>query len=347
MRFWLSVVLIGVIIFSCKRENEIKPEELPDKNTVSGVLIGNEGNFNWSNASLSLYDKSQKKVFNNVYKTANNKPLGDVLQSVYVDGDFAYLVVNNSGKIIKISLSDFKEIKSYDGLTSPRYMEKYGDFAFVSDLYANGISVLDLKKQGGDAVVKNIPITGWTEEMDVNENYLYVSGVTSNYVYIINMTTKTLVDSITTADAPTSLAFDKNGYLWVYCGDYQSENYVLEKIDIALKEPIIKISLPADNTQYSTKMSINVNRDRLYFLYAGVKSIKIEDSTITDFVNDSAFQTPYGIGVDKDGDVYVADAKDYVGKGEIFVYDNTGKLKNNFYVGIIPGSFAFFYRDEN
>ena len=347
MRFWLSVALIGVIIFSCKRENEIKPEELPDKNTVSGVLIGNEGNFNWSNASLSLYDKSQKKVFNNVYKTANNKPLGDVLQSVYVDGDFAYLVVNNSGKIIKISLSDFKEVKSYDGLTSPRYMEKYGDFAFVSDLYANGISVLDLKKQGANAIVKIIQVTGWTEEMDVNENYLYVTGVTSNYVYIINMTTKTLVDSIATADAPMSLAFDKNGYLWVYCGDYQSENYVLEKIDIALKQPVLKITLPADNTQYSTKMSININRDMLFFLYDGVKSLQVDDSTITDFISGSAFQAPYGLGVDKEGNIYVADAKDYVSQGVVYVFDSTGNQKNNFIVGIIPGSFAFFYRDEN
>ncbi len=347
MRFWLSVVLIGLIIFSCKRENEIKPEELPDENTVSGVLIGNEGNFNWSNASLSLYDKLQSKVFNNVYRTANNKPLGDVLQSVYVDGDYAYLVVNNSSKIIKISLSDFKEVRSYEGLTSPRYMVKYGDFAFVSDLYANGISVLDMKKQGGNAVVKTIPVTGWTEEIDVNENYLYVAGVTANYVYIINMTTQTLVDSIATADAPMSLTFDKNGYLWVYCGDYQSENYVLEKIDIALKQAVFKITLAADNTQYSTKMSINVVRDRLYFLYAGVKTIKVNDSTITDFIDGSVFQTPYGIGVDKEGDVYVADAKDYVSQGVVYVFDSTGKQKNNFTVGIIPGSFAFFYRDEN
>jgi YVTN family beta-propeller protein len=345
MKIRLCVLAFIIILFSCKKENEIKPAELPESHT-EGVLIGNEGNFNWSNASLSFYDKSQNKVYNGVFKDANNKPLGDVLQSIYVDSNKAYLVINNSGKIVEVNLNNFKEIKEYIGFTSPRYLVKSGNYAFVSDLYANAVYVVDLTQSGNNAIIKTIRVNGWTEQMVIYHNNLYVAGVNSNNVYVINIATKTLIDSIPTADAPMSLTFDKDNYLWAYCGDYQSENYVLEKIDIYTKEPIAYLSLPANNGQYATKMAINYSRDKIWLLYNGVKTISVEDSTLQDFIAQSNFQTPYGIGVDKDDNVYIADAKDYVSKGTVYVFDKTGSQKNSFQVGIIPGSFAFYYQDE-
>ena len=41
------------------------------------------------------------------------------------------------------------------------------------------------------------------------------------------------------------------------------------------------------------------------------------------------------------GDVYVADAIDYVQQGMIYRYSKEGKKIDEFYVGIIPGAFCW------
>jgi len=335
-----TLILVLFVFSSCQKEKIVEPV-LPQGEKI-GVLVSNEGNFNWGNASLSLIEPQEKKIYNNVFYNANNTPLGDVLQSIYVQNNFAYLVVNNSQKIVKISLKDFKELAEYSGLTSPRYMVIHNNKAFVSDLYANAVSVVNLNNPGENSVIKQINVNGWTEEMDTNFNYLYVAGVSTNQVYVINMTNNLLVDSIPTSNAPMSVKFDKEGYLWVYCGDFESETYTLQRIDIATKEPVLKIELPANNTQYATKMTINADKNKIYLIYNGIKCMGINDTTLSNFISNSSIQTPYGIGIDKDGNIYIADAKDFVSEGNIYVYNKMGQFLSKYQAGIIPGSFAFY-----
>ena len=50
----------------------------------------------------------------------------------------------------------------------------------------------------------------------------------------------------------------------------------------------------------------------------------------------------YGLTINpKNGDVYVADAIDYVQKGMVYRYSKDGELLDQFYVGIIPGAFCW------
>ena len=50
----------------------------------------------------------------------------------------------------------------------------------------------------------------------------------------------------------------------------------------------------------------------------------------------------YGLTVNpKNGDVYVADAIDYVQKGMVYRYSKECELLDQFYVGIIPGAFCW------
>ncbi len=334
----LLVIWVAFLFSGCQKEKEII-EERPE-NTSRGVLVANEGNFNWGNASLSFIDPDHKEIYNSVYKQKNGKLLGDVLQSVYVYGEDAFLVVNNSGKIVRISLKDFKEKTVYGSFTSPRYMYVYKGKAFVSDLYAGCIRVFGV--DGKPIAHGTIKVSGWTEEMDANKNRLYVAGVNANKLYVVDMDNEMLVDSMITDDAPASVKIDKDGFVWVYCGDYQSNNYVLEKINPETKQVITKIILPSGAGTYATKMAMNKEKDGIWFIYNGIKYLSVYDSTYNSFANAAYFETPYGIGVAPDGNVYVADAGNYTSEGKILVFDPNRMLVTTYRAGIIPGNFAFF-----
>src|SRR4051812_14357412 len=63
----------------------------------SGVLITNEGTFGHGNGSVSYYNPATGETQQDLFGAKNNqKQLGDVVQSVTIDGDLAYIVVNNS-----------------------------------------------------------------------------------------------------------------------------------------------------------------------------------------------------------------------------------------------------------
>ena len=51
----------------------------------------------------------------------------------------------------------------------------------------------------------------------------------------------------------------------------------------------------------------------------------------------------YGLTVSPaDGDIYVADAIDYQQQGIIYRYSGDGRLKAQFYTGVIPGAYCWY-----
>ncbi|HRU17682.1 MAG TPA: hypothetical protein P5070_07520, partial [Bacteroidia bacterium] len=101
--------LACVLVFSCKKD---KPETITPSVIISNssgvVYITNEGNFQFGNAAISLYDKDSKNIIEDYYKQVNQVPLGDVCQSmVYFNNKF-YIVVNNSSKVMVVNAATFK-----------------------------------------------------------------------------------------------------------------------------------------------------------------------------------------------------------------------------------------------
>jgi hypothetical protein len=103
----------------------------------------NEGNFNYSNASVDYIDFSSDTVYRSVFFAKNGFMLGDVLQSAFNDTEIIMFVVNNSGKIVIADKKTLSYKKAIGGLTSPRYIAKYADKYFVTDLYSPFVSIID------------------------------------------------------------------------------------------------------------------------------------------------------------------------------------------------------------
>lgn len=348
MRNLLFYIIILFTIFSCKKD-ELGPQCVncndEDIQTQSAdVLILNEGNFGWGNGSISHYQPTSKIISNNVYQQANsNTPLGDVIQSAYQVNDKIYVIANNSSKIEVINSSNFKSMSTITGFNSPRYFLPISNStAYVTDLYANSIHVLDLNS---NAIIGNITTNGWTENMLLLNDTVYVCDKTNDNLLIINPANHALVDSIKLGVEPNSIIKDKNNKLWILCGGgFQEDNPKLIKYNPQTR--IIENTFVFSNINESpNNLVINSDGDQIYFLNNHIYILAINSTSLPSsaLVNSNG-NTFYGLGIDPiTEEIYVADAIDYVQSGVVFRYDNNGSLIDQFNVGIIPGNFLFIH----
>jgi len=347
MKKFLFHIILLLIIFSCKKE-EIGPQclncdETPISNTSStDVLIINEGTFGWTNASISLYNKENNNVNQNVFKNANNGTnLGDVAQSFLQINDKGYIVVNNSNKIEVVNISDFTSLATITGFNSPRYMLKINDSkAYVTDLYSKSIQIVNLNS---NTISGNISVQGWTEQLVLLNDTAYVCDMTNNNILIINTLTDVLVDSIKVGISPNSLVIDKNNQLWVMCsGGFNEENARLMQINPTNRNVVQTLTFSNINHSPSS-LSINSNKDQLYFINNSVYQMNISSNSLPSIpIITNSGNIFYGLGIDpSNNDIYVADAIDYVQNGMVFRYSVSGSLIHQFTAGIIPGNFWF------
>lgn len=339
---WL-LIFLNVFLFSCKKDNDTEIVEDVSIISGTGVFILNEGNFQWGNASLSFYKYSNESVTSDVFFDANNRPLGDVAQSLCIYDNKLYITVNNSGKIEVVNPVDCKSIATITGLTSPRYFLGINSSkAYVSDMAAGNISVINLNNY---LKTTSINCNGSTEEMIFYNDKVYVSNTTKEYIYIIDVSVDKITDSIKTVYAPNSMVIDKNNCLWVISmGNYSPEICgSLQKINLSNNNNELTLNFDIPFNIWN-KIKINKSLDTLYFLNNDIFSMSINDNILpTQAFIEHGNKNFYGLGIDKQtGNIYVSDAIDYVQKGTVLVYSSKGNLLKNFKAGIIPSSFLFY-----
>ena len=147
------LALLVVALFSCKPDPTPTPVDptdtiKPHPVNLKGVFVLNEGNYQFSNASLSFYDPVADTVANNLFYKANDAPIGDVAESMaLVDGKL-YIVVNNSNLIYKVDANTLKcdQTKPFKltDFYSPREMYFVApNKAYVSDLIGTGLWIVN------------------------------------------------------------------------------------------------------------------------------------------------------------------------------------------------------------
>jgi hypothetical protein len=330
-----------MVFSACDKTPSVAPKAVPGDSLSQGMLIGSEGNFQWGNASLSFLDKQNGTLYEDVYRTVNQKPLGDVLQSICIWEDKIYLVLNNSGKIEIVNKHSFKSEGSIIGLRAPRFMLPISaQTAYVSDLYDNHIAVVNLNTL---KVSSKIACPGWTEEMLKYGEKVFVCNKYQSYLYVIDAKTNMLTDSIFIGYGAISLALDKNNKLWVLTtGNASGNNKV---------EPQLHCLSPTQNSIEKTivlgmgnlpiKLLMNETKDKLFWLVQDVWSMNITEAVkpTTAFIPSNG-KTFYGLGYDSyQKQILITDAKDYVQKSEILIYNENGKYIKSFRAGINTSSF--------
>jgi len=314
-----------------------KKESQPIPSGGGGVLVVNEGNFTRGNASLSLIRNGQ--VTEDVFFSANQRRLGDVAQSVTLLGKSAYVVVNNSGKIEVIDAHTFQSQATITGLRSPRYfLPITDDKAYVTDLYANAISIISIN-QG--KIIGKIPCAGWTEKLILKGKKVFVTNRYRDYVYIIDSEKDQITDSIPVSKNANSIVEDRNGDLWVLCGGADGGLFHLNSTE---RKVIKKYAIPSNSDETPAELCINKTKDTLYYLYQGVYRLPVSAQQLSNqpIIPQKKNQTYYSLGIDPNNNqIYVGDAINFDQKGVIYRYNTNATPLDSFRVGVIPGEFVF------
>jgi YVTN family beta-propeller protein len=340
MKKIVIVLLIPVFAASCK-----KSEENPRASYLggNGVFVVNEGNFMGGNGSLSFYSYDSLKIYNDVFRNKNGRPLGDVPNSMVINDDKAYIVVNNSGKIEVVANSGIESVWTIKDLVSPRNIAFTGPAsAYVTSMYSDSLTVLDLD----DFSVKDyINLRRSSESILVAGSKAYVAcWVGGHEVMVINTVANEVIDSIEVGTEPESMVLDKNNMLWVLCnGGWIRENFAeLDCINPSTDEVEKQLIFP-DKQESPSCLQINGTGDILYYLDGGVRKMSIADTDLPSepFIAESGHYF-YKMGVDPDnGDIYTTDAIDYKQSGLLLRYNSAGIFISENRTGIIPGSLCF------
>ncbi len=320
--------------------------------TGEGLFITNEGNFQYGNATLSYYDPATKTIENEVFFRANAMKLGDVAQSMVIRDSIGWIVVNNSHVIFAINIKTFKEVGRITNLTSPRYIYFLSDEkAYVTQLWDNRIFIVNPKRYEitGYIDCPNMTMeTGSTEQMVKFGKYIFVNCWSyQNRILKIDTETDKVVDELVVGIQPTSLVMDCNNKIWTITdGGYEGSPYGHEAPALYRIDPVtftVEKEFRFKFGDWPSEVQLNGTADKIYWINNDIweMDVNAERLPLRPFLpyKNTLY---YGLTVNpKNGDVYVADAIDYVQKGMVYRYSKECELLDQFYVGIIPGAFCW------
>lgn len=347
----LLAALSAFIITSCEKEEEKNSNPVPAN--LHGVFVINEGAFGQGNASVSFASSDSSYYNSDLYTEANGLPVGDLLQSFTIHQSKGYLCVNNSQKVVVVSMADFKKEATITGISSPRYFVGRNNEGYVSDWATNKVYRINLLN---NTITGSVSTGSGPEEMLVLNDKLYVCNVggfgDDSTVTVINLNTFTVTDTIQTGVNPASIKADKNGKIWIVCKGSLGSDYMPTPDDPG--GSILQIN-PGDHAilneiefmydQHPIRLQFNPAGDQYYFLlgssaYTGViYRMGITETALptTPFVN----RDFYSLGIHPTSGMIYAGKYSFIAETEFLRYTLNGTVIDSAMAGIGPNSFTF------
>lgn len=327
-----------LLVFSCKEPAQKKTGQLLETKDYN-FLVLNEGNYGWGNAEISVV-YSSGEVIHDAFKSKNGMILGDVAQSITANNGLLYTVVNNSGKIEVMDLNTLKSIKTIKGLNSPRYTTFANGKMFVSELYSDSISVFDVNSH---LLLKKVFIKGWTEKMFADDCFVYIQNVSSKRIYVLDHQKLNLVDSINIDNKVIDLVGVNSGVCFLTKGILPN---MLQIGLISSCSKTIDKNIVIGDASEDANIAVIEHTDASFdlFIRYGDNLIGYKLDANWNTIGDKmVYALPingnyYGMEINKKTkELYVLDARDYVSRGKVIVFDiNSKAVKATIETGVIP-----------
>lgn len=356
-------VIVGVMMFisflfiSCAKDEQVPPPPVTSNGYTSGVFIVNEGPFGNGTGTISFMNRDGSNFTNEIFQLANSMiPLGNLVQSMSVIDDKAYIAVNNANKIEIVMLETFQSVYTIENITSPRYIVEAGDKIYVS-CWDNTVKVLSTD---GTESFGQIDVGTGPEKMLLNDQKLWVLnqgglGIDST-ISIIDIQTNQVISTIQGFAKPTGIKKGLNGFIWVMCsgegwngfpGPDDTEGHLVS-IDPDDYSIVQDIAFPS-SSEHPEKLEVDNKRNLLFYSYSdGIYKFNMEGNSLETEAFIKRSHMFYGLGFDVIGNViYTSDPLDYVQNGMVYRYNpDNGNAIDSVNAGIIPGEFFFTDRSD-
>jgi len=257
LRLFCAALMLS--LSACEYEDDF-PAGVGEGNIEAIVL--NEGRIGTNMGAISVLYRNGM-VSPDVFRVVNNRPLGDVAQSITLINGKYFITLNNSKKIEIVNPWTFESEGTilYTQAGLPRQMVAISDTtAIVSDLLSNNVSGTDLPSQlvrvrtvppYGDPL-EYIVIRKWVEYMEVANRKLF--GMTAKGLYVFDLDNITqegsrMIEEVYNEEITKTCKMlkDKNGRIWALMNEREKGRLtavLLKCIDPETEKVVVTYRLP-------------------------------------------------------------------------------------------------------
>lgn len=352
-KLFLAVAFGAVLFTSCSSDDDGGSAPLGEYD--NGIFVLNEGDGVSGSVTFMTNDLTtvEQDVFFNV--NGNAQSIGGYNQSMFFDGDKAYIISGAANKVTVVNRYTFEYIGTVStGLANPRYGVAYNGKAYVTNLntfdsstddYITVINLSDL------SVEAPIPVNDYADHIVEHDGKLFVAngsfGLGTN-ITVIDAATGAITQVIPAGQSPNSMEVSGN-VVFVLCGSLAGDSKMVRIGTTQFVEDTDDFVYDSVtfNGALGNAQNLDIENNRAYFtvgakIYrAALNAVAVNDTPLIDTGSTSPY-IGYGFAV-KGNRIFIAEAaSDFASDGKIFIYPASGgDVLAEKPAGLGPNSFYF------
>lgn len=334
-----KIILAAAAAFSlaaCRQDPPYEPET-----GIQGAVILNNGNWGSNDASIAIYNPTDKTVAAEQFFAANGQRLGDLGQDILVLGDEIYIAMNGS-KVVFVTDRDLKiketiEVENAGAKMAPRYLAESDGKIYVT-YYEGFLGEITPSTHK----VRTTAVGSYPEGLCIKNGKAYVANSGYGYdntISVVDLASFKEEKKITVNQNPQYVVADKDGKTLYVCSwdAYDPVTYAvtspskLQKVDIA--------SGSVSDMTYSDVKCIVEGPDNKMFVAQGgydenwqvcgtIKVIDMASGADKGMFTNDQILNYYSLSY-SNGFVFVG-ASDYKTNGDVYLYKADGSLVDKF-----------------
>lgn len=337
----LCGLLSALFLNSCSNDDDNLPEVIiPEGDYTNGFFVLNEGGI----GSVTYVSNDLQTVEQEIFQTVNaGDDIGAYAQSMFFDGEKAFIISNGSNLITVVNRYTFELIgKVESGLEVPMYGVAHNGKAYVTNLASfdtntdDYVAVIDIETL---EIEESVVINDYADDIVEENGIIYIKNSSygsGNKISVFNTVSNVVDRTIEVSPGFNSFTVENN-FL------YALSSTNLDVVDLGTNELIRQITFPEDHTG---ARNLDVEDNNIYYtIDHGVYTISTEatepaETPIFSYSTTSQWGVMYGFEVEDDR-IYIADGGDFSSNSFIEVYTLEGELLQKITVGVGPNGFYF------
>ena len=345
---WLGTVLL---MAGCQKE------PIPPTTSLynNGFWVVNEGPFGNGTGTLTWISRDGSRVEQDVFGRINQRPLGNIAQSMVIQNNIGIVVLNNAGRVEWVNPQTMQSIGTTTGFELPSAVavDPMRAKAYVTEWVRFGaagrVAVIDWSSK---QVLTRIPVGPFPNALAVAGNRLVVANGDTNTVTLVDTEADTVLQTITVGDRPNSLVV-MGTTVAVLCGGRPSWSGPetagsLHLLRLSDGESLAQLTWGRNDDHPKDLLLMPTGDGLMYQLESPVRSglhrlnLPFSSGTVNPnqpWVN----RLFYHMAFDPQENRYLVttDAGDFASAGKVFRWNSQGALVDSFTTGIAPGHVVF------